>query len=194
VPKQIRFSQLVKASGKPHAATLWVSDPASDPEFKKAMGENRIVSIHMKKPDEATDKAEIGFRPGDGTTFLIFPKAIAMEAGTRVIGLKFDELETPEVKDPVKIMPAKRHRGSKKDYCENPQKVEPATKSSRESAPSKSLSVFNVTLAFRAETKSTVEVQAANASEAIAKATKIGQRKPPKADWIIDAENVSKAG
>ncbi|HEY6227469.1 MAG TPA: hypothetical protein VI282_10145, partial [Verrucomicrobiae bacterium] len=105
--KQIRFTQLVKASGRPHPATLWVADPKQDPEFKKAIGENRILTIHHVNVGNKKESGEIGFQTGGAAGYLIFPKPLPMGEGTRVIGLKFDMLDEPAVKDPVKIKPVK---------------------------------------------------------------------------------------
>jgi hypothetical protein len=101
--KQIRFVQLVKASGQPHPATLWAAHPNKDPEFKKAIAENRILTIHHVNVGNKKEFGEIGFRTGGASGYLIFPKALPMAEGTRVIGLKFDMLTEAPVKDPVKI-------------------------------------------------------------------------------------------
>jgi hypothetical protein len=106
-PKQIRFVQLVKASGQPHPATLWVADPNKDPEFKKAIAENRILTIHHVNVGNKKESGEIGFQSGGASGYLIFPKPLTMAEGTRVIGLKFDMLTEAPVNDPVKITPAK---------------------------------------------------------------------------------------
>jgi hypothetical protein len=91
--KQVRFAQLVKAAGRPHVATLWVTEPGEDAEFKKAMGENRIVSVRVQNVGTKKDRGTIGFLKGRNLVYLIFPKALPMAEGTGVIGLKFDELE-----------------------------------------------------------------------------------------------------
>src|ERR1044071_2047751 len=106
-PKQIRFAQLVKASGNPHAATLWVADPSKDPEFKKAISENRILTIHHVNVGNKKESSEIGFQTGGAAGYLIFPNPLPMAEGTRVIGLKFEMLDEPKVKNPVKVKPAK---------------------------------------------------------------------------------------
>src|SRR5256885_11650060 len=106
MPNQVRFTQLVKASGRPHSATLWLADPAKDPEFKKAIAETRIVTIHHVNVGTKKESGEIGFVKSAGASYLIFPKSLPLAKGVRVIGLKFDILEEPEVKDPVQIKPA----------------------------------------------------------------------------------------
>src|SRR5262245_31604006 len=99
MPKQIRFTQLVAVSGKPRVATLWVSDPKADPEFKNAIEANRIVTIHMKNVGSTADRGEIGFNPGKTSGYLIFQRPLSMVAGTRVIGLKYNLLEDSDHKN-----------------------------------------------------------------------------------------------
>src|SRR5687767_16029180 len=108
MPKQIRFTQLVKAGGRPHPATLWVADPSKDPEFKKAIDQNRIVTVHHVNVGSKKESGEIGFKKGGAASYLIFPKELPMGEGTRIIGLKFDMLDEPAVKNPVKITEPKR--------------------------------------------------------------------------------------
>jgi hypothetical protein len=100
--KQIRFAKLVETSGRPHAATLWVDDPDKDPEFKKAIEENRVVTLHQINVGTKKDYGHIGFHKGPHSNYLIFPKALSMDVGTRVIGVKYEELADASVKDTVK--------------------------------------------------------------------------------------------
>src|SRR6185436_6869217 len=86
---------------------LWVADPNKDPEFKKAIAENRILTIHHVNVGNKKESGEIGFQATGSAGYLIFPKSLPMAEGTRVIGLKFDMLDEAPVKDPVKIQPDK---------------------------------------------------------------------------------------
>jgi hypothetical protein len=138
MPKQIRFTQLVKAAGRPHPATLWVADPAKDPEFKKAIDDNRLVTVHHANAGAKTESGEIGFVKGGAASYLIFPKALPMAPGARVIGLKFDMLDEPEVKDPVKIKEAAAKPKTERvktivEKTPPPKKEEPEEKESRKS-------------------------------------------------------------
>jgi hypothetical protein len=49
--KEVRFSQLVTASGKPETFTLW-TDPKKNSAFMKAARENRVLTI-VQKPTGA---------------------------------------------------------------------------------------------------------------------------------------------
>jgi hypothetical protein len=74
-PKQVRFSQLLKSSGKPYAATLW-TDPAKDPAFKKAIDEDRIVTVRNVNVGAKKDRGIVGFLKGPNST----PRAPASSA------------------------------------------------------------------------------------------------------------------
>lgn len=209
---QIRFTQLVKAAGKPHVATLWVADPAKDPNFKKAIDENRVLTVHHANVGTKTDTGEIGFIKGGAASYLIFPKALPMAEGTRVIGLKFDMLDEPEVKDPVKVTEApkktkiervktvaevepEKTAAEEKEQApaEDEMKVEPAASKQQKrksTAKVKETSKFKVTVEFAATATKQIEVEAKNATEAITKALKEAHKSPPEPHWTLDAKDV----
>jgi hypothetical protein len=195
MPKQVRFTQLVKAAGRPHTATLWVSDPAKDPEFKKAIDQNRIVTVHHVNVGSKKESGEVGFNKGAASSYLIFPKALPMAEGTRIIGLKFDLLEEPKVKDPVRIKPAKR-----KPKIERTKVVKfpaPAPKPEPKPEPPKPAKIektptFTVTVEFTAKATKEIEVEAKNATEAIEAAVKQAKKSPPEPHWSVDASTVAR--
>lgn len=207
---QVRFVQLVKASGRPHAATLWVADPNDDPEFKKAIAEDRVVTIQHTRVGTKADTAHIGFSKGAGFSYLIFPKALPLAAGARVIGLKFDMLEDLPVKNPVHIKEKARknkvERVETRDepaqqHTERPsahEKPKQKTKSTaHKAAPRKHAepiqSHFKVTLEFRSTATRVVEVEAASASEAIDIATRDKRNaEPENPKWEIVGQTVRK--
>jgi hypothetical protein len=216
-PKQIRFAQLVKAAGRPHAATLWTSSPEADPEFKKAMEENRVVSIRASHGGSKKDRGVIGFLEGPAS-YLIFPKALPMAEGTGVIGLKFEELEDVPVKDPVKVvarMPAKKIEPVKvlEKPAAEPEEVEEEEaeskpKSKKKAAPREKKKAapkakekkaeavaakFTVTVQFTATVSRDFEVEAANASAAIDAALKEARDAGPgRVDWELEATEAKK--
>lgn len=211
-PKQVRFTQLVKASGRPHPATLWVADPKQDPEFKKAIGENRILTIHHVNVGNKKESGEVGFQTGGAAGYLIFPKPLPMAEGTRVIGLKFDMLEEVEVKDPVKVKPAKPKpkkepvkilqfpKAEKPDETEEEQseeiaeeKVEtPKPEPKKHEPKPKPLARFKITVEYTATTSREIEVEAKTAAEAIEAALSEAEKHTPKADWQLDAKTVTR--
>ena len=209
--KQIRFTQLVKASGRPHPATLWVADPKQDPEFKKAIGENRILTIHHVNVGNKKESGEIGFQTGGAAGYLIFPKPLPIAEGTRVIGLKFDMLVEPAIKDPVKIKPVKakpRTESAKivkfpeadKEDKEGKQKEKLAKEKIEESKPepkkhetkAKPLSRFKITVEYTASATREIKVEAKTAAEAIEAALSEAEKHPPKPEWQLDAKNVTR--
>lgn len=206
---QVRFTQLVKASGRPHSATLWVADPAKDPEFKKAIAENRIVTVHLVNVGSKKESGEIGFIKGGAASYLIFPKSLPLAEGTRVIGLKFDMLDDPKVKDPVKIEPAKRKPKTEHANIVEFPKPKPTGRSEPEHAnektskekhhpkkkaepPPKVTSVFQVTVEFTARQTKQFEIESASASDAIERALKEAKSSPPEPDWKLGATDVKR--
>jgi hypothetical protein len=207
MPNQVRFTQLVKAAGRPHTATLWVADPAKDPEFKKAIAENRIVTIHLVNVGTKKESGEIGFAKGGGAGYLIFPKPLPFAEGTRVIGLKYELLEEPEVKDPVRIKPAPKPPKKEKIQTaetepaippEPEQKPEPEKAASEKSRPpkpqpkTKTPTTFKVTIEFTATATRELEIQAETASDAIATALNKAKKTPPGPSWKLDATDVKR--
>jgi hypothetical protein len=201
-PKQIRFANIVKASGRPHPATLWVDDPDKDPAFKKAIEENRILTLNQDNAGAKADSGVIGFHKGPTATYLIFPKALAMAEGTRVIGLKFDLLDEAPVTDPVQITeppPRKKIEHVKTVEPEPDPKPEPepeppkAHKAKKEKPPAEKTPIFKVTVQFTATVKRDIEVEAKSASAAIALALKQAEKLTPEnPSWETEALEVKK--
>ena len=203
--KQVRFTQLVGAAGRPHSATLWVADPTKDPAFKKAIDENRIVTVHHVNVGGKKESGEVGFQRGGAASYLIFPKSLPYEAGTKIIGLKFEMLDEPAVKNPVKIKEAKRKPKVEKTKVVKfpaPEKVEqeedesdehPAAEAEEKKAePKKETAIFTVTIEYKATAQREIEVEAATSARAIEQALKEAKKDPPKAEWDIDASNVKR--
>jgi hypothetical protein len=194
MPKQVRFTQLVKTAGRPHPATLWVADPAKDPEFKKAIDQNRIVTVHHVNVGSKKEAGEVGFKKGVAASYLIFPKALPEEDGTRIIGLKFEMLEEPAVKNPVKVKTAKpKPKIEKAKIVKFPtSEPEEPEKPKAKPQPKKETAIFKVTVEYKAMAKREIEVEAATAASAIEQALKEAKGELPKADWEIDASTVTR--
>jgi hypothetical protein len=97
--KTVRFTRVVERSGRPHVHTLWVA-PDKDPEFKRARETNRVMTLEQSPGGGKADFGLIGFdeKHAAGGQFLIFPKSLKRFEGARVIGVKFDLIEQPELK------------------------------------------------------------------------------------------------
>jgi hypothetical protein len=194
MPKQVRFTQLVKEAGRPHPATLWVADPTKDPEFKKAIDQNRIVTVHHVNVGSKKESGEVGFKKGGAASYLIFPKELPEPEGTRIIGLKFEMLDEPEVKNPVKIKTAKPKPKIEKAKIVKFPTREPEEPEKGEEKPErkKETAIFTVTVEYKATAKREIEVEAKTAAGAIEEALKEAKKDPPKADWDFDASNVTR--
>jgi hypothetical protein len=110
MPPTIRFLELVKKSGRPHSATLW-TDPQHDTTFKKAIEENRVLTVKQETVGSKKDFGTVGFRREKNVSYLIFPKALP-KSDSRVVGIKYDMLEQPEIKDRVGAKPVVRKKKS----------------------------------------------------------------------------------
>jgi hypothetical protein len=206
-PKQVRFAQLLKSSGNPHAATLW-TEPDRDPEFKKAMDDNRIVTVRNVNVGTKKDRGVIGFLKGPNSTYLVFPKPLPMAEGTGVIGLKFEELADAPVRDPVKVKTAPRK--TKLEKVKTVQEPNPKPRSKitpPKSRPTKATekpkeqkkeltektSRFRVKVAFSATVLREIEVEAAGASAAIEAAEQKAHQDPPSdIQWKVEGLEVKK--
>jgi hypothetical protein len=100
-----RFASLAKKFGGPYAATLW-SDPKSDPDFSKAIKQNRVVTIVSENVGSRKDYGKIGYHPGANASFLIFPKTLPKDDDSRIVGIQYDVLAPEPVRGRA-IKPAK---------------------------------------------------------------------------------------
>src|SRR5688572_6693013 len=91
--KSIRFAELVKRSGRPEVATLW-QDPEKDPEFKKAIHQNRVLTVRQETVGNKKDFGEVGFQKARNVSYLIFPKPLPKTEEARVVGIKYEEVES----------------------------------------------------------------------------------------------------
>jgi hypothetical protein len=130
---------------------LW-TDPAKNPDFQRAIKENRILTVSQKPTGTKKDIAQIGFKQQSNVSYLIFPKGLPDDHEAKVIGIKYDMIESPAVSDPVPPdrKPSKPRR---KPVEMNPQK---AQKEKR----------FCIVFKRTAVWESTIELTAKNKTEA----------------------------
>jgi hypothetical protein len=98
--KAIRFSELVKRSGKPETVTLWTK-PKDNPQLMKAVRQNRVLTLIQKSTGTTADFGEIGFHQKPSALYLVFPKALPKSPDSRIIGVKYDLIEERPAKEPV---------------------------------------------------------------------------------------------
>lgn len=94
--KTVRFSRLVESYGKPTVHTRWVA-PEKDAELKRARAASRVLTV-----EHAKGKTEVGVVGFDENSkahsqVLIFPKSLHRLTGARVVGIKFDLVEQPDL-------------------------------------------------------------------------------------------------
>src|SRR6266478_4591274 len=111
--KAIRFGDLVRESGRPHVVTLWV-DPEKDPSFSKAIGENRVLTVHADPASHKKEYGEIGFQREQGATYLVFPRPLPKEQA-RIVAINYQLTDEPPPppKDLVSRLDAKPKKKEK---------------------------------------------------------------------------------
>ncbi len=94
--KTVRFSNLVDSSGKPDTYLLFV-EPEDDRTFQKAVKSKRVVTVFQNASGNKTDHGEVGFAPGPSRQYLVFPKSVGAFDGRKVVGIKYDLLESAPI-------------------------------------------------------------------------------------------------
>jgi hypothetical protein len=89
--KKVRFAQVVAKCGHPEAHLL-LTDPKNDRTLQAASKAKRVLTVMQSSAGTKTDWGEVGFHPGAGRQYLIFPKSLATYAGKAFIGIKYDLL------------------------------------------------------------------------------------------------------
>jgi hypothetical protein len=92
--KTVRFSEVVKSSGKPDTHLLLIA-PAKDKTLQAAIKSNRVMTVYQESG--SSDYGTIGFVEGSSRQFLVFPQTLKPFADKRVIGIKYDLLESMPV-------------------------------------------------------------------------------------------------
>ena len=128
--KTIRFADLVRDSGRPHVATLWV-DPEKDPSFSKAIAENRVLTVHADPASHKKEHGSIGFQREQGATYLVFPQPLPKEAA-RIVGINYELTEEPppptkDLVSQIQVKPRKKEKTEAKPPKVEPPKPEPKT-------------------------------------------------------------------
>ena len=86
-----RFSAVVQQVGAPQPVTLWQA-PAEDPDFRKAVRENRVMTIKQETVGTKRDFGIVGFDEGKNSSFLIFPRSLQRFSGKRIVGVRYNLL------------------------------------------------------------------------------------------------------
>jgi hypothetical protein len=108
--KTVRFAEVVAHSGQPALHTPWL-DPAKDPNFRRAIKDERVMTVHEENVGARKDYGAVGFHPKGHAQYLIFPKSLKRFAQARVVGVKF-ELVAGAGAGPAQKTPRARRRTS----------------------------------------------------------------------------------
>lgn len=117
--KTVRFAQVVEQCGQPEIHLLLV-DPKRDAKFQKAIRAQRVMTVHQSTHGQQADHAEVAFEAGAKRQFLIFPRSLSRFAGARVVGIKYDLMESGETR---RKRPAPKPRSTKPKKEPPPDKV-----------------------------------------------------------------------
>jgi hypothetical protein len=94
--KTVRFSEVVNLSGNPDTHLLLIA-PAKDKTLQAAIKSNRVMTLYQGSGSTKSDYGTIGFVEGSSRQFLVFPQTLKSFADKRVIGIKYDLLESMPV-------------------------------------------------------------------------------------------------
>lgn len=89
--KTIRFADIVEKAGKPDVYTLW-QRPKTDRHLQSLLKNNRIMTVLQS--ESGSDFGLVGFRETKGARYLAFPKSLKRYADRRVIGIKWDLVDS----------------------------------------------------------------------------------------------------
>lgn len=95
----VRFSKLVEKAGDPEVY-LALSDPTADGAFKRAVRDNRVLSLKQEPTGTKKDFGTVGYVAERFVTYLLFPKPLTEFKGRRVIGIDYDALRQADVAHP----------------------------------------------------------------------------------------------
>jgi len=110
--KTVRFSEVVNSSGKPDTHLLLIA-PAKDKTLQAAIKSNRVMTVYQGSGSTKSDYGTIGFVEGSSRQFLVFPQTLKSFADKRVIGIKYDLLESMPVSGGEATVKPKSDKASK---------------------------------------------------------------------------------
>ncbi len=119
-----------------------------------AVRQNRVMTLNQETVGNRKDFGLVGFHPGKHASYLIFPKPLSAFNGQRIVGIKYDLLQSPQPigrrVEPLKTAPAGRFKRG----------IKPTLKVSKQKA-------YKETIRFTATKDVTEEVEAASRFEAL---------------------------
>ena len=91
--RELRFRDLVAASGKPQVVSLWTK-PEADRVFMKAVKENRVLTLIQPPTTKHKVYGIVGFQKQ--ASYLVFPNPLPVKELFRVRGIKDELLAHPK--------------------------------------------------------------------------------------------------
>ncbi len=89
--KKVRFSAVVESCGQPQVYTLWL-EPQKDRRFQAEAKKTRILTV--QKSESGTEFGCVGVIERKGALYLQFPKTLKAFADQRIVGIKWDLVQT----------------------------------------------------------------------------------------------------
>lgn len=89
--KAARFAVVVERCGTPEVYTLW-QKPEKDRHFQSMLKNHRVMTIQQN--DHDAEFGVIDFCEHKGATYLVFPKSLKRFAEKRVIGIKWELVQS----------------------------------------------------------------------------------------------------
>jgi hypothetical protein len=94
--KTARFSKVIEKCGEPEAYLL-LMDPKKDRTFQAAVKAQRVMTVFQEAVGTKADRGEVGFQPGRGRQFLVFPKSLKPFIESSVVGIKYDLISSAKI-------------------------------------------------------------------------------------------------
>jgi hypothetical protein len=137
--KTARFAKVVEKCGNPENHLVLI-EPAKDRALQQAVKTHRVMTVMQEVAGSKADRGEVGFEPGPGRQFLVFPIFLRAFAGRAIVGIKYDLLSSPDVPKSQQAAP-ERPRQPPKAKPEKPEKPK-RRRASRASETSKKVVGF----------------------------------------------------
>jgi len=90
----MRFATVVEKAGQPDVHLMLIA-PEKDSALQKAIKTNRVMMVHQ--PGSGTDYGTVGFEKAAKGQILVFPKSLKSFEGSRIVGVKYDLLDSTSV-------------------------------------------------------------------------------------------------
>jgi hypothetical protein len=94
--KTVRFAKVIAHSGVPEFH-LVLMEPAKDRALQTAVKAHRVMTMYQESTGTKADRGEIGFHPGPGRQYLLFPQSLKSFEDRAVVGIKYDLINSPEI-------------------------------------------------------------------------------------------------